>query len=59
MSPQASFGDLTVERQQKYQPEVLHAPGSVRRLTAAGSGPQVENGNPGNCSQTKGRKPCS
>ncbi len=34
-----------------YQAPVLRLLGSVAELTAAGSPPNVEQGNPGNCSQ--------
>lgn len=43
---------------QPYQTPRLVCYGAVRDLTQAGTGVDIENGNPGNCSQTPTRKPC-
>lgn len=41
-----------------YSPPRLRLLGDLASLTAAGSGIQSENGQPGNCSQENHRQPC-
>ena len=42
----------------EYCRPILIEYGPVSRLTQAGSGLDIENGNPGNCSQNTNARPC-
>lgn len=54
---QDSQKTATVAKAAYAKPNLIRL-GSVSALTAAGSGPDLEQGNPGNCSQNTNARPC-
>lgn len=50
--------DRAIVRTCAYAPPTLRRLGDIAGMTAAGSGIQSENGQPGNCSQENHRRPC-